>query len=81
MNDRTLLFVRSKILVMIEKELIAHCHEQALRLTKRVMEKRTVANHDRFRYILQTDIREVFVDWDFNKDIGIIVLHLHPKLF
>ncbi|MGP4059178.1 Na-translocating system protein MpsC family protein [Halobacillus sp. H74] len=77
LNDRTLLIVRSGILVAIEKELIASGYEEPLKISKRRLEKRLL-NRASFEKILGKRIEDTFVDWDFQNDRSYIVFLLRP---
>ena len=73
LSDRTIVSKRKGIFVRIEKELIKNGYTEELKLTKRPMEKQLVREADLER-LLNKKIRDVFVDWDFDEDIGYIVL-------
>ncbi len=78
LNDRTLIVKREGILVPIEKELIEFGNSEALRITKRHLEKRLL-HHSSFEDILNVAIEDTFVDWDFHLDHSYIVFILKPK--
>ncbi|MGD7044678.1 Na-translocating system protein MpsC family protein [Jeotgalibacillus proteolyticus] len=73
LSDRTIVAKRQGILVRIEKELISNGYAEELVLTKRPMEKQLV-REARLEEIMKKKIQEIFVDWDFDEDIGYIVL-------
>ncbi|QAS53290.1 Na-translocating system protein MpsC family protein [Halobacillus litoralis] len=75
LNDRTLLIVRSGILVAIEKELIDSGYEEPLKISKRRLEKRLLSRAS-FEKILGKPIEDTFVDWDFQNDRSYIVFLL-----
>ncbi|WP_281974485.1 Na-translocating system protein MpsC family protein [Halobacillus litoralis] len=77
LNDRTLLIVRSGILVAIEKELIDSGYEEPLKISKRRLEKRLLSRAS-FEKILGKPIEDTFVDWDFQNDRSYIVFLLRP---
>ncbi|WP_100013132.1 DUF2294 domain-containing protein [Lentibacillus sediminis] len=78
LNDRTLLVKRTGILVRIEKELIRTGFEEHLKLTKRQLEKRLLHGSD-FEEILQRNVVDIFVDWDFKLDKSYIIFILQPN--
>lgn len=75
LSDRTLLIERRKILVGIEKALIANGHTETLRLSKRPLERSLLYNAG-LGDVLTREVQEIFVDWDFGKDISYIVVVL-----
>ncbi|WP_342750502.1 Na-translocating system protein MpsC family protein [Alteribacillus bidgolensis] len=77
-NDRTLIITRDGILVRIEKELIRSGFEEELKLTKRHLEKRLL-HASKFEAILQTNVADIFVDWDFKLDKSYIIIILQPN--
>ncbi|WP_085505656.1 Na-translocating system protein MpsC family protein [Thalassobacillus devorans] len=78
LNDRTLMVVRDGILVRIEKELIRSGFGETLKLTKRQLEKGLLSK-SYCENILETEVIDVFVDWDFQEDKSYIVFILKPK--
>lgn len=78
LNERTVLVRRFGILIQLEKELIKNGFEEELKIAKRPLEYKLVL-HSRFEEILKRQIHEVFVDWNFEEDIGYMVLALPPK--
>ena len=78
-SDRTLVIVREGILVAIEKQLISLGFDDTLRISKRPLEKGILRQNDDYDEILNADILDIFVDWDFEKDNSIITLILKPK--
>lgn len=75
-SPRTLLVIRTGLLVAIEKELIRLGHEAALKHAKWSLEKRYFHNDIHLPAILQRQITDVFVDWDFQSDKSIIAFIL-----
>ncbi|WP_033541277.1 DUF2294 domain-containing protein [Planococcus sp. CAU13] len=77
LSERTILVVRDKILVPIEKELISNGFTEELKLAKRPLEKRVIGEvtipSSRPRII-----EETFVDWNFEKDQGFFLFVLKP---
>ncbi|WP_088008147.1 DUF2294 domain-containing protein [Indiicoccus explosivorum] len=78
LNERTVLVVREKILVEIEKELIANGFTEPLKIAKRPLERRSLELVD-METVLHHPIREVFVDWDFSGDTGYMVIMLETQ--
>ncbi|GGF13834.1 hypothetical protein GCM10010954_10740 [Halobacillus andaensis] len=78
LNSRTLVVDRKGILVRIEKELIQSGFSEQLRLSKRQLEKRLL-DPSVFESILDTQVMDIFVDWDFTLDKSYIILILKPK--
>ncbi|PPA70752.1 Na-translocating system protein MpsC family protein [Jeotgalibacillus proteolyticus] len=73
LSDRTVLAKRQGILVRIERELIKNGYSEELILTKRPMEKQLI-RESKLESLIQKKIKEIFVDWDFEEDIGYIIL-------
>lgn len=76
-NDRTLVVVRTDVLIMIEKELIRIGHRKSLKTVKRQLEKRLLYE-EQFSQRLGVGVRDIFVDWDFDKDNSVVVLLTDP---
>lgn len=79
-NKRTLLVVRSGILIDISKEIIRLGGEENVRQALNNLEKNYLRNNNRFQEILNAKIDDVFVDWDFQLDRSVIVFILRPKI-
>ncbi|CEG27268.1 Na-translocating system protein MpsC family protein [Bacillus sp. B-jedd] len=80
LSRRVLLLIRKGILVQIEKELIHLGFEETLTLAKRRLEKRKLKEHQgNFEKHLQKNIAEVFVDWNFDKDLSYSVFIFKPE--
>lgn len=77
LNDRTLLAKRYKILVGIEKALIDQGHSEVLKLAKRPLERRLL-DEASLNEVLQKEITEIFMDWNFEEDVGYIVFIFEP---
>ncbi|MFD1032503.1 DUF2294 domain-containing protein [Metaplanococcus flavidus] len=77
LNDRTLLVKRQEILVGIEKALIADGYTEVLKLTKRPLEQKLL-REALLEKTLKRKIVEIFMDWDFDLDVGYIVFILEP---
>ncbi|AQQ52178.1 Na-translocating system protein MpsC family protein [Planococcus lenghuensis] len=78
LNDRTILVLRTGVLVRIEKELIRNGYTEQLQLTKRPMEYKLIDEAD-LEPILKRKIADSFVNWDFVNNIGYTVLVLEAK--
>ncbi|GEK58173.1 Na-translocating system protein MpsC family protein [Marinococcus halophilus] len=76
-NDRTFIVVRSDVLIMIEKELIRTGYGKTLKTVKRQLEKRLLYE-EQFDRRLGVEIRDIFVDWDFEQDTSVVVLLTDP---
>ncbi|MFC7681090.1 Na-translocating system protein MpsC family protein [Paenibacillus sp. GCM10028914] len=77
MNPRTLIVVREGILIMLEKELIGLGYENVLKTTKRKLEKRVFGQDNRIGQLLGKELSDVYVDWDFERDKGIVAYIFH----
>ncbi|WP_282019580.1 DUF2294 domain-containing protein [Planomicrobium okeanokoites] len=77
LNDRTILVKRYGILVGIEKALISEGYAEILKLAKRPLERHLILESHPEK-ILKRNIKEVFLDWNFQDDIGYIVFLLEP---
>ncbi|MBZ5199739.1 DUF2294 family protein [Planomicrobium chinense] len=75
LNDRTVLIRRFGILLQLEKELIKNGFEEQLKIAKRPVEYTVVAESN-IQQSLKRNILETFVDWNFEKDIGYMILVL-----
>lgn len=73
-DKRTILVMRTGILVSIEKQLIEMGYERTLRIAKRELEKGMFHKQDLFADILGVPVRDIFVDWDFDNDKSMVVL-------
>ncbi|MFC5449435.1 DUF2294 domain-containing protein [Paenibacillus aestuarii] len=78
-NERTLLIVRTGILINIGKELIRLGFEDSLKLAERNLEKNYLRNNNQFQKMIKAPIVDVFADWDFHLDKSIIVFILNPN--
>lgn len=75
LSSSILLVRRSGILVDIEKELIKNGAIEELRLAKRPMEYR-ITKFFNLNSFLPGAVKEIFVDWNFSKDLSYMVLIL-----
>lgn len=73
--DHVFVVERTGIMVDIEKELIRNGATEELRLAKRPLEHRMV-NSVRLEPILKRPIEELFLDWDFEGDKGLMIFIL-----
>lgn len=78
LNDRTLIVIRQGLLVRIEKELIRLGYTETLTIAKRYLEKGMLHHHYPFKEILRREIREIFVDWNYDLDKSMLVFILEP---
>ena len=70
-----LLIERVGVMVDIEKQLIQNGVKEELRLAKRPMEQRIVKLFN-LETLLKAQVKELFVDWNFEKDKSFMVLML-----
>ncbi len=75
LNNRMLLIERQGIFVEIEKELIRGGFTEELKLVKRPLERRLLLETE-IQAILKQPILEVYLDWDFIRDKGYILILL-----
>lgn len=78
LNDRTVLIRRFGILLQLEKELIKNGFEEQLKIAKRPVEY-TIVSESNIQQALNRNILETFVDWNFETDIGYMVLVLEAQ--
>ncbi|ARU63811.1 hypothetical protein CBW65_06205 [Tumebacillus avium] len=79
LNPRTLVVMRSGIMVRIEKEMIRLGHGDLLRNVKRQLEKSYLQSSSQFENILQQQVVDSFVDWHFELDKSVILFVLKPN--
>lgn len=79
LNDRTLLIRRTGFLVEIERELIRSGLVEELKQVKRPLEKRLLLKETAFSELINRDVREIFLDWEFSTDISYILVLLEPQ--
>ncbi|KYG58701.1 DUF2294 domain-containing protein [Planococcus maritimus] len=75
MSNRTLLLKRSGVLVGIEKALIEDGFVDMLKLTKRPLEHKLLKAAP-LHHVLQRNVDEIFMDWNFSQDVGYIAFIL-----
>lgn len=78
LSDQFLLVERFGILVDIEKQLIKNGVTEELRLAKRPMEYRIIELFN-LESILKSQVQDLFVDWDFQRDVSYMVLILNRQ--
>jgi uncharacterized protein YbcI len=78
-NERTLLVVRTGILISLGKELIRLGFEESLKLAERNLERRHLINNNQLQKIFQSRISDIFIDWDFHLDKSVTVFILNPS--
>lgn len=78
LNERTILVKRIDILVGIEEALIAEGYTELLKLIKRPLERKLLEKAELDK-VLQRNIVETFLDWNFDEDFGFIVFVLETK--
>jgi len=78
LNDRTILARRMEILVAVEKELIKNGFSEELKIAKRPLERKVLAEVQ-LEAVLKRNILETFVEWDFNTDKAYTVFILEPQ--
>ncbi|WP_394119884.1 Na-translocating system protein MpsC family protein [Planococcus donghaensis] len=75
LNEYTLLIERIGVLVDIEKQLIQNGITEELRFAKRPLEYRIIELFN-LQSILKSPVEDLFVDWNFQKDVSYMVLLL-----
>lgn len=78
LSERTFLIKRTGILVRIEKELIRNGYAEVLKLAKRPLEHQLLEETG-LESILNRKVSELFFDWNFEKDIGYVVITVIPE--
>lgn len=80
LNPRTLIIVRNKILISVEKEMIQLGFTETLTLAKRNLEKRLLNQHTpQLETYLEAAVENAFVTWNFDLDKSYAVLILKPN--
>ncbi|OAS17808.1 DUF2294 domain-containing protein [Paenibacillus oryzisoli] len=77
-NERTILVVKSGIMISIAKELIRLGFEDNLKIAQRNLEKKYLFNNNQFQKIVKSPITDIFTDWNFHLDKSVIVFILNP---
>lgn len=78
LNPRTLLIIRKGTLVKIEKELIKRGYNQVLESVISDVEKSICMETIDFEQTLKMELVDLFVDWDFDLDISILIFVVRP---
>lgn len=78
-NKRTIVVVRSGILIDLSKELIRLRDEELLKQAIKKLEKKYLRDNKHMEQILNVKIVDVFVDWDLERDRSVIVFILNPR--
>ncbi len=76
LNDQVLLIERLGVLIDIEKKLVENGVAEELRLAKRPMEYRIIELFN-LQSILNSQVQDLFVDWNFQHDVSYMVLILN----
>ncbi|MCL7747722.1 Na-translocating system protein MpsC family protein [Halalkalibacter alkaliphilus] len=76
LSDTILLVKREGILIQIEKALISKGYKNELLITKDELEKEYFHRYSRFNEILNRVVRDIFIDWDVEKDKSLMVFIL-----
>ncbi|WP_409288398.1 DUF2294 domain-containing protein [Peribacillus sp. SCS-37] len=80
LNQRILLIKRIGVLTMLERELMETDMKENLRYTKKNLERTVLFNYAfNFESILNQRMDDIFVDWDFSKDISMVLIILHAR--
>lgn len=78
LSDWVILVRRTGILVQIEKELIKNGYMEELKLSKRPLERRLMLE-TALDTVIKQPISDIFLDWNFEADIGYTAFVLGPK--
>ncbi|WP_409299990.1 Na-translocating system protein MpsC family protein [Peribacillus sp. SCS-155] len=79
LSPRAIIVIREGILVPIEKQLIALGFTETLRVAKRQLEGDLLINNTNLPSMLNADILDIFVDWNFEMDNSVIIIIVKPK--
>ncbi|KOF08834.1 hypothetical protein AC739_18060 [Planococcus glaciei] len=77
LSNRTLLVKCSEIMVGIENALIAEGYSEVLKLVKRPLE-RSMLYQVKLEETLHREVNEIFMDWNFEQDVGYLIFQLSP---
>lgn len=77
LSNRTLLVKCSEVMVGIENALIVEGYGEVLKLVKRPLE-RSMLYQAGLEETLHREVTEIFMDWNFEQDVGYFVLLLSP---
>lgn len=78
LNEHLLLIERIGILIEIEKQLVRNGVTEELRLAKRPMEYQIIELFN-LESILKRQVQDLFVDWNFQRDVSYMVLLLKKE--
>ncbi|MBZ5199835.1 DUF2294 family protein [Planomicrobium chinense] len=78
LDNRTILVRRSGILTGIEKSLVKNGLTKELRIARRPLEYKAFSEAG-VESVLKRKIRDVFLDWNFETDMGYLVCILEPQ--
>lgn len=78
LSEQVLLIERIGILIDIEKKLVENGVREELRLAKRPLEQR-ITQLFNLESILNGQVLDLFVDWDFQQDVSYMVLLLEER--
>ena len=76
-NPKTLIVMREGLLILLEKELLGLGYENVLKTTKRKLEKRVFGQDILIGELVGKELSDVYVDWDFERDRGIVAYIFH----
>jgi uncharacterized protein YbcI len=79
LNKRTLLIIRTGILIDLSKELIRLRDEELLKEAVITLEKKALQHNNQVEQLLNTKVADVFLDWDLGRDLSVIAYILNPK--
>lgn len=74
LKNKTIIIIRTGILIRFEKALIRKGKENLVKSIKREMEKNYLHNSVNYERILGSKVIDGFIDWDFNLDKSVIVI-------
>lgn len=78
LSEQVLLIERIGILIDIEKKLVENGVKEELRLAKRPLELRIIQLFN-LESVLNGQVLDLFVDWDFQQDVSYMVLLLEER--
>jgi uncharacterized protein YbcI len=76
LSETILLVKREGILIQIEKALISKGYKNELLITKDELEKEYFHRYSKFNEILTRVVRDIFIDWDLEKDKSLMAFIL-----
>ncbi|GAB6991168.1 Na-translocating system protein MpsC family protein [Paenibacillus pini] len=78
LNAKSLLIVRTGVMVQLEKDLVRLGQGDLLKSVKRNMEKEYILRSKELELLLGHAIQECFVDWNYERDQSVLLLLLNP---